>query len=149
MRRSLHSVRQVGDSSRSFGRSGEKLLRKLPAHTLIERKCISKWPHCLPRAFERHDLYTIGTDRHADRIGNSGYGDSFFRNDIEDPPCDPTFSIICPLGHRDIRSREVVDMDGWPMIAAGADDLHDAAPLCHPGQHAEDPAAIAVNHGRP
>jgi hypothetical protein len=149
MHRSFHLVRQVCDSSRSFRRPSEKLLRKLPAHTLIERKCISKWPHCLPGTFERHDLYTIGTNCHADRIGNGGYGNSFFCNDIEGPPSNPAFSIICPLYRRDIRGRKVVDVDGWPMIAAGADDLHDAALARLPGQHAEDPAAIAVNHGRP
>src|SRR6266478_5989903 len=127
MHRALHVVRQVSDSSRSFGHPSEKLLRKLPAHTLIERKCISKWPHCLPGAFERHDLYTIGTNRHADRIANSGYGNSFFCNDIEGPPSDGAFSIICPFDRRDIRCRKVVYVDGWPVITAGANDLHDAA----------------------
>jgi hypothetical protein len=149
MHLSQRLARQVGENSRSSGVPGEKLSRKLPAHTLVKRQRVGKRPHCLPGAFERHDLYAIGTNSHADRIGNRRYGNSFFRHDTEGPPSDPAFSIICPLDRRDIRRREVVDMDGWPMIAAGADDLHTAALARHPGQHAEDPAAIAVNHGRP
>jgi hypothetical protein len=87
-------ARQVGESSRSFGRPREKVLRKLSAHTLIERNCVGKWSHYLPGGFERHDLYTVGTDRHANRIGNSGHRNSFFRNDIKDPPGAPAFSIV-------------------------------------------------------